>query len=412
MSGHIDMKEHQLSLRAILDFIASTPEQSQKRVIFSTSNFVQLSRQQNKLYHFYRTDDIDQDHTHSVASRWLFSRNQNVPNSSAKSNRPCWVRFDRVRRTHRDNGSEEKSNTEIIYEHIYKTLFELTQIQSDSDIVWGFGRVLVPGDEDNEKAFHFLEVRVEVELTENGSLLVMPCEHTGVTINREFVSSVSEFLDVDGCTDEAVSILQEIVRKLDAKDIVPAKPSTYHHILNKAALSLSSQGSLVKYQEEGLPPPPDALFIDDSWKVFCRPKPVRRWARDARKMGEQVTNKNSIIAKAALSLTHGPQPFVAECSKESFLNAKAKQISKILTPLFLKGQCADSNKEGKFHFPLPVSNSQMKIANLLNDGASAVVVEGPPGSGKTHSIANIIVSIFLPEKVFSYLRRILNFFPS
>ena len=41
-------------------------------------------------------------------------------------------------------------------------------------------------------------------------------------------------------------------------------------------------------------------------------------------------------------------------------------------------------------FPLPTSASQDQIAAMLSSGAPAVVVEGPPGCGKSHSIANVI----------------------
>ena len=42
--------------------------------------------------------------------------------------------------------------------------------------------------------------------------------------------SVSELLNVDGCNDESFSNLQDMVRKMNAKDIVPAKRTTYHII--------------------------------------------------------------------------------------------------------------------------------------------------------------------------------------
>lgn len=82
------------------------------------------------------------------------------------------------------------TSTESVFENIYKSLFEMTQTQSDLDIVWGFGRGLVPGEKDDERkgnGSHVLEVRVEVELADDGSLLVMPCKHTGVNINREIL---------------------------------------------------------------------------------------------------------------------------------------------------------------------------------------------------------------------------------
>ncbi len=43
----------------------------------------------------------------------------------------------------------------------------------------------------------------------------------------------------------------------------------------------------------------------------------------------------------------------------------------------------------KYLFPLPVNDEQLEIARRLNE-QDAVTVKGPPGTGKSHTIANLI----------------------
>ena len=49
----------------------------------------------------------------------------------------------------------------------------------------------------------------------------------------------------------------------------------------------------------------------------------------------------------------------------------------------------ETDRVRELYFPKPFNNEQVKIVQYL-EKYPCVVVEGPPGTGKTHTIANVI----------------------
>jgi len=149
--------------------------------------------------------------------------------------------------------------------------------------------------------------------------------------------------------------------------------------------------------------------------LYARSKPSSVWARDANLLADRVGNYGEFLPIATWSLTHGSSKLEHILQQNFCKEDDAKQTGKkgSITSwvhdnfLFNRTVRTEANKETKEPlnvsvlnrpiFPLATSESQDRIADLLlRQNYPAVIAEGPPGTGKTHTIANI-VSAYLCE---------------
>ncbi|KAL7549498.1 hypothetical protein ACHAWF_012762 [Thalassiosira exigua] len=249
-------------------------------------------------------------------------------------------------------------------EPMYDSLFETAQRARGADVsfeecILGLGNARMLAEEGGGAGVQvvngpLLEVRVEVELTPDGALLLRPCQHTGVEMNREVLRALSSDRGI-------LSSLHRAVSEIDPQSISPGQPGTFVALLKRIAVEVSSAGRFIStvspsYASMNASRESNKLIITDSWCLYHRPKP----SRDAQTLADQIS-------------------FKAGCSAMSFLGWRNPQHERPL-------------------FPLPTSASQHRIHRLLADGAPAVVVEGPPGTGKTNSIGNIVCSYLAQGK--------------
>jgi hypothetical protein len=271
-------------------------------------------------------------------------------------------------------------------EPLYNRLFEWLQ-GGEGELVWGMGMATM---QSHGNAIHgpLIEVLVEVELSRDGALLVRPRPHTGVALNREVVAALT-------AGHETLSSLHRTVSEMETDQLSPGEPSTYTPLLKRMAHELSSGGTFVS----GCNPPArsrDAskLMVTDAWCLYCRPHPSTVWARDASVLAEQVLLQRGTLPLAAWSLTHGPA-LLASVQKgmdDSFATAVNNVWGRVKS-VFLRSNDSSVTAEA-FNRPFlasPTSDSQNRIADLLlSQNYPAVICEGPPGTGKTHTIANTV----------------------
>eukprot|EP00562_Extubocellulus_spinifer_P002067 CAMPEP_0178481756 /NCGR_PEP_ID=MMETSP0696-20121128/6379_1 /TAXON_ID=265572 /ORGANISM="Extubocellulus spinifer, Strain CCMP396" /LENGTH=1859 /DNA_ID=CAMNT_0020109245 /DNA_START=170 /DNA_END=5749 /DNA_ORIENTATION=+ len=304
-------------------------------------------------------------------------------------------------------------------EPMYNRLFEMAQRTKSADMSYdelilglGSARMVLDDDDDDDDDGGggtstvvngpLLEVRVEVELAPDGALLVRPCEHTGVELNRAVLGAIVADRDV-------LSRLHRSVAEMETQTISPGQPGTYASMLKRIAVEVSSGGRFVStmspaYATLNAGRGSNKLLVTDSWCFYHRPKPSSVWARDAQALADLIsrqqaaTSGRSIVSPAlspplaSISLTHGPNTLAGmSLIKPSISHRFASSFKSLL------GLSTTPQYERPL-FPLPSSASQERIHRLLADGAPAVVVEGPPGCGKTHSIANIVCSFLAQGK--------------
>ena len=275
-------------------------------------------------------------------------------------------------------------------EPIYNSLFEWLQESHEEELVWGFGNVSVKKEDGLYVNGPLFEVLVEVELARDGALLVRPRPHTGVTLNREVTTAIG--------SPDILTRLHATVADMETHQISPGQLSTFVPLLKKMALALSSDGAFVTCAQARTKKDPYQLVVKDAWCVYPRPKPSTVWARDASVMAEKVIVQE-VVPIPSWSLTHGPTVLseIVEASREKVPIASGMWNS-MSTLLGMHGS-TPSPEITKPLLPLASSATQNQIAEmLLVHKLPALVVEGPPGTGKSHTIANIICAYLAQGK--------------
>jgi hypothetical protein len=211
--------------------------------------------------------------------------------------------------------------------------------------------------------------------------------------------------------------LYQTVAELEPSQISPGQPNTYIPLLKRIAMELSPGGSfqLSSMSTTTEQSDPTKLVVTEAWCLFARPKPSSVWARDALAFADAIQKDAAASAAtqinhacsfrlplAAWSLTHGP--VALEKVQAAYLQQKNEYDGSGLVNWMkqrITGQKKKTNIESvsKPLFPLPTSVAQNRIADLLlNHKYPVVVCEGPPGTGKTHSIANLICAYLCQGK--------------
>jgi len=297
-------------------------------------------------------------------------------------------------------------------EPMYNRLFEWIQQQDqhNQELVWSLGHARFADPTTNTYIDGpLLDVLVEVDLAPDGALLVRPRQHTGVTLNRQVVTALSNSQDV-------LSKWHRRISQLEASQLSPGQPATYVKILKQltvelcpdgifqasakspSAISPSSVSSRGRRQSFG----ENSLVVSEAWCLYSRLKPTTVWARDANLLADQLAKNQKQLSLAAWSLTHGPNVLEEVNAKGLAPSSKSPLAQALSFWKWLPAAASNSSKQGKPcrpMFPLATSDSQNRIAHLLLDQKyPAVVTEGPPGTGKTHSIANIVCAYLCQGK--------------
>ncbi|GAX13522.1 hypothetical protein FisN_27Lh017 [Fistulifera solaris] len=270
-----------------------------------------------------------------------------------------------------------------ILEPAYNRLFEWVQENHSSELVWGIGHakwfdgsVWVNGP--------VLEVMVEVELAQDGALLVRPREHTGVAFHRPILVALN-------CAGSGAVALHRTISELEPTSLSPGQPETYIPLLKRIVVELSSAGRFLHSSVRNTQF--SDLVVTEAWCLFCRSKPSSVWARDAVSFADQLVVETPQLPLATWSLTHGPS-VLARVQQE-----RLNQSTGSKRQWWPWGKPSETVKYDKPLFPLPTSEAQNRIAHLLLDQElPAVICEGPPGTGKTHTIANVICAYLCKGK--------------
>eukprot|EP00980_Cylindrotheca_fusiformis_P027759 scaffold22558_cov116-Cylindrotheca_fusiformis.AAC.8 len=301
-------------------------------------------------------------------------------------------------------------------EPMYNRLFEwIQQKDQHQELVWSLGHAkLSTGDYYIDGPL--LDVLVEVELAPDGALLVKPRQHTGVSLNRQVVAALSN-------SQEVLSKWHRTVSELEASQFSPGQPSTYVPILKQLAVELcpggsfqasSSSSNARKHKNKNDHDDDSTLVVSEAWCLYTRLKPGSVWARDANLLADQMGSNGQKqqesdleLPLAAWSLTHGPsvlEEVVAKVQQQQLQQQQSKASS--LWNWLPKSLSSNKNNEEEQPapklrpmFPLATSDAQNRIAELLLDqNYPAVVAEGPPGTGKTHSISNLVCAYLCQGK--------------
>lgn len=277
-------------------------------------------------------------------------------------------------------------------EPMYNCLFEwVQQKDQNQELVWSLGHAKLSMDGVYING-PLLDVLVEVELAPDGALLVKPRQHTGVTLNRQVVTALSNSQNI-------LSKWHRKIAELEANQLSPGQPSTYVSILKNLAVELCPGGS---FQASAFKKATsDSLVVSEAWCLYTRFKPSSVWARDATALADQIGQNHDLqLPIAAWSMTHGPnvlEEVVERTRRENQSNYS--RLWQWLPQLSFSTDSKHNEARGRPIFPLATSDSQNRIAQLLlQQNYPAVVTEGPPGTGKSHSIVNLVCAYLCQGK--------------
>ena len=159
---------------------------------------------------------------------------------------------------------------------------------------------------------------------------------------------LSRFLNTDS------SVYKKIIKTLDNENLLDFSISSWFSNKNSEKLQkILSYNLNLK-----------SLKVEDDWYIFSRSKNYSIISEDLDKFRDQLVNNKSLML---------PSPLISILSEPDEISGLNINNQKLSNPVF----------------HLPSNNEQNRIITTLNEN-DAVVVKGPPGTGKTHTIANLI----------------------
>ncbi|MCD6007629.1 AAA domain-containing protein [Halomonas sp. IOP_31] len=288
---------------------------------------------------------------------------------------------------------------------LYKDLFALqTAIHSAEstppELVWGVGiaRWKVDG---KVVDMPILEQLVDVEVEERGDIAFRPRDLKPKLSLKPFIE-----LEVEG-SPKLQRVLQGSLEKiLDEDTEFSPFQTVWETLLSTAAAQLTSNAELITREalDSGaqIPAMGDQLIIASSWAIFGRPRSSEAREQDLQALRKTIeeTAAESELPSALRGFAAVPPETPVDSLSDYGLDTNVLQAggatnsweeSSRGTPGSEPRRVEALKEEPRrvHFFPLPYNQEQGKVIDLL-ETADVVSVTGPPGTGKTHSIANII----------------------
>jgi very-short-patch-repair endonuclease len=252
---------------------------------------------------------------------------------------------------------------------LYKALFSLHQkMASDSEmpleLVWGMGVANWAHPTGKEVQHPLLSQACFIELDKNS--FVLSVRPRDVEAQVELDCYVE--LEVAGVRETEAYWTQ---RRALGLQVNPFQPDNFVDMLRTAVGYLDPEGALL---EAGVTARPGAhLAVTPDWVLFARKRSADVFVADVRRFqvrvaqGENIPGVIESLVSDADDSVHSAQPVAYRGLSSSSLESGVQEL----------------------YFPLPYNEEQVDIVRKL-DQSHGVVVQGAPGTGKTHTIANII----------------------
>jgi very-short-patch-repair endonuclease len=292
---------------------------------------------------------------------------------------------------------------------LYNDLFKIhsaihTSEGTPPELVWGIGigrwkhgtkRVDMP----------LIEQSLDIEVESEGAISIRPRSLSPHLSLKPYIE-----LDIDG-TPKLQRDLQEGLEQFLKGDIEFSPFNRmWEPLLDTAASKISSEGSHIDREAleagETIEPITDRLRITSSWTIFGRPRSNEFRVQDIQKLRAAVQDANCAVPPPIRGFTSTPKE--EEPSEVSAFGLDTAVLTGVAENKWEPSAGGDvgvasrqpprspdtrsGHASPRVHFfPLPFNEEQGKISDMIDDPALDVVcVSGPPGTGKSHSIANII----------------------
>lgn len=286
---------------------------------------------------------------------------------------------------------------------LYNSLYKLHNMlhggvaTKPPEVVWGIGlaRWRLPAQVVD---LPLIEQLVDLELQSGGALVLRPREVRPSIGIRAF-----QELNIAGAL-ETQRALQQGFARIEANsdlDITPFDPAVWEPLLDLAAGQLSASGRHIAHQAlqagAAIEPPGSELRLYSTWAIYARPRSENLRCEDLERLRKRIeaTDEDAGLP-GSLRGYIAPPPDLHPLDDDPYgvtrgvLGGSAQSIPN--DPSMPEPVVPDTGRARKAHFfPLPYNQEQSRIIDLLDqDQVYVVSVTGPPGTGKTHTIANIV----------------------
>jgi len=297
---------------------------------------------------------------------------------------------------------------------VYEKLFGLHNrmnggAETPPELVWGTG-VATWRDAGVDIEMPLIEQLVDLELEDDGALVI-------TSRARPPAVNLAPFHEADAAAGKRArsKLDATLTRLLDEGDgtLSPFVPTDVEPLLLQAASLLAMDGRCITRAAmaagETRRGPGETLEIVSSWVLYARPRTVGARADDLQRLAE-TTAAASGEGSASVAVPPGLVGFVRDLS-DSVPDAANR------APTSTPGEGAPGGERGGergsergsergetassgrrdgtrptgigYYFPLAWNEEQARIIDEL-ERSPVVTVTGPPGTGKTHTIANIV----------------------
>lgn len=293
------------------------------------------------------------------------------------------------------------------YNKVYEIHQRMLALGDDTpiELVFGAGiaRWRVKGEIINVP---LIEQLVEIELEEDGTLLIRPRQSQPQFVLRPF-----HVLEVDGSKNVQHDIGQQFQRIVDDPDrgFTPFDKLGFESILRACSARLSATGiyhpdTLANPNDRTLPKIDEFLRITDSWVIYVRQRNEDFRKDDIRRLIHELDHVNSEdqLPPPGVKFVVEPSDDLPTYSDDTLIDLTQTDLFLPVTTSGWKGDLGVAGnghigvesqvaKTDTYFFPLPYNDDQQEIIRRLEEkNTVGVLVQGPPGTGKTHTIANII----------------------
>lgn len=293
----------------------------------------------------------------------------------------------------------------------YNDLFRInseihTSEGTPPELVWGIGigrwkhkidRVDMP----------IIEQLVDIEVEDGGAIVIHPRALPPRLSLKPYLE-----LEIDGPAKLQRDLQERLEQILLGEAEFSPFTTSWEPLLSTSAAQLSSTGTHVDREQwnagERLENVGDDLRITSCWTIFGRARSNEARAEDLEALRKRVDDTETTIPDAirGYAVTPPDTP-AADTSAWGLDSAVLSGVNNTwMTPSGTSdgsdgiqepsatpkdAQDTASGPARVHFFPLPFNEEQGKISDMLDDKDLHVTcVSGPPGTGKTHSIANII----------------------
>jgi hypothetical protein len=268
------------------------------------------------------------------------------------------------------------------------------------ELVWGIG-VGRWRTENDVIDMPLLEQLVDIEVEDGGAIAIRPRDLPPSLSLKPYLQ-----IEVPGAANLQNQLKDALASVLmgDA-EFSPFNPSGWEHILATATAQLSASATHITRSDLAagakLQPIRAQLAMTSSWVIYGRPRSAEARSQDIEALRRALADPETPIPKSIKGFA-APEPDKPQDTTDRFGLSEsvltAGGVENRWTPsaasttksTIAKNAAATDEHRARF-FPLPFNEEQSAIIDLLDDPDNHVVtVTGPPGTGKTHTIANIV----------------------